>query len=300
MHTLITITIISYTSNTKTYSYTMEEEQQNLPIALLPKVANYLPCTSCLSLLMAMAPSSITSQHVPSVAVKAIAASCEDRDNLDFKDVQDMIGRSLTDDDIRWVLLAVDGVNNIKSLKLTHCFGVTGAGLAPLRGSVVLERIDLSLVGDYESPIIDGDAKISVYHVVPTLNSIVDSDDNSLVHVQFPKQWSDEESDLLTAFLEVYNNVLVSRQNPCLAPSFEQAQPGCQNVCRGELVSVSGQKCCYTCLKYICNECDEDREFYESVESCDSCEKSFCCGCTSLWRCGQCDDKTCEGCGGNW
>ena len=143
--------------------------------------------------------------------------------------------------------------------------------------------------------------KISVYHVVPVLNSILDSDSNSLVHVQFPKQWSTEESDLLTAFLEVYNNVLVSRQNPCLAPLPNGEQPECHNVCVGELVSVSGQKCCYTCLKYICNECDEDRELFKSVESCDSCEKSYCCGCTSMWGCDQCHLVTCEGCGGgNW
>ena len=79
---------------------------------------------------------------------------------LDFKYIQDMCGRSLTDDDIRWVLSAIDGVNTIKSLKLTHCFNITGECLESLSRSTVLERIDLSLVDDHESPYFDEDAKL--------------------------------------------------------------------------------------------------------------------------------------------
>ena len=81
---------------------------------------------------------------------------------LDFKLIQDMCGRSLTDDDIRWVLLAIDGVNTIKSLKLTHCFNITGECLESLSGSTVLERIDLSLAEDNESPYFDEDTKLSL------------------------------------------------------------------------------------------------------------------------------------------
>lgn len=234
-------------------------------------------------------------QEQPSRIAGSILNANFDFESLNFKDVQDMIGRSLTDDDIHRLLLAVDGVNKINSLKLTHCFGVTGAGLAPLRGSTVLERIDLSLVGDYESPIIDGDTSISVYHVVPTLNSILDTDGNSLVHIQFPRQWSieDEENDLLTAFLEVYNNVLVSRQNPCLAGDHE-----CERVCGGKLVSAKGQtSCCNICLKYVCDECEEK---YKFVECCELCEKPYCCECTSLLHCDECHKRVCGGCGGRW
>lgn len=45
-------------------------------------------------------------------------------------------------------------------LKLTHCFSVVGHGLEPLRGSTVLERIDLGLVRTFEVPIALDDALI--------------------------------------------------------------------------------------------------------------------------------------------
>ena len=92
---------------------------------------------------------------------------------LDFKLIQDMCGRTLTDDDIRWVLLAIDGVNTIKSLKLTHCFNITGECLESLSGSTVLERIDLSLAEDNESPYFDEDTKLSFDVVVVVLESIL-------------------------------------------------------------------------------------------------------------------------------
>jgi len=57
------------------------------------------------------------SSHEPSTLSKSImTASQESWDSIDFKDVQDTYERSLTDNDIRWILLCVDGVNKIKSL----------------------------------------------------------------------------------------------------------------------------------------------------------------------------------------
>jgi len=224
----------------------MEEEQKYLPIALLPKVATYLSRTSCLSLLMAMAPPSITSQHVPSAAVKAIAASGMNWDNLDFKDVQDMIGRSLTDDDIRWVLIAIDGVNKIKLLRLTHCFGVTGAGLSPLRESTKLETIDL----DRENP---GNT-LSEEEVVPILSSILDREDNSLSCVSFPIRWLNDWSDVLSSFLERLNSALMIRIHEDDRDDF------------------------------FCESCGERYvEGCIGVGTCGQCEKETCEGCGKYW-----------------
>ena len=68
--------------------------------------------------------------------------------------------------------MAIDGVHKIKSLKLTNCFGITGSGLEPLRGSTVLQYIDLSLVGDHENPSIDPEPPISASVVIPEVYSI--------------------------------------------------------------------------------------------------------------------------------
>jgi len=195
---------------------------------------------------MAMAPQSITSQHVPSAAVKAIAASCEDWDNIEFKDVQDMIGRSLADDDVRWVLIAIDGVNKIKSLKLTHCFGITGAGLSPLRGSRVLESIDLSRGNTSDT--------LSEEEVVSILSSVLDRKDNSLSYVGFPCQWRKDWSDVLSSFLERFNDALMIRIHEDDRDDF------------------------------LCEDCGERYvEGCIDVWQCSQCETKTCEGCGNYW-----------------
>jgi len=106
------------------------------------------------------------SQQPPDISTAVVNASRENWENIDLKDIQDICGRSLNDDDVSWILLCIDAVNNVKSLKLTNCIGIAGAGLEPLRNSTVLERIDLSLVGDHENPTINPEPIISVSTVV--------------------------------------------------------------------------------------------------------------------------------------
>ena len=55
-------------------------------------------------------------------------------------------------------------------------------------GSVELERIDLSLVGDHEHPTINPEPPISVSAVVIILDSITGTEGNSLLHLQLPKK----------------------------------------------------------------------------------------------------------------
>ena len=108
--------------------------------------------------------------------------------STDLEDIQDICGRSLNDDYVRWILLAIDAVTNDKSLKLTnYCLVISGA-IEPLRGSVELERIDLSLVGDHEHPTINPEPPISVSAVVTILDSITGTEGNSLLHLQLPKK----------------------------------------------------------------------------------------------------------------
>ena len=78
----------------------------------------------------------------------------------------------INDKELKWISLAIDGLHKIKSLKLTNCIGITGSGLEPLRGSTVLQYIDLSLVGDHENPSIDPEPPISASVVIPEVYSI--------------------------------------------------------------------------------------------------------------------------------
>ena len=144
----------------------------DLPGSLLPNVASFLPSISCISFAMSMVTNKQPLDGTPSTISIAIAnASSEKWESLDFKDIQEGVygGRNLTDDDIRWVLLCIDAQNKTKSLKFTNCNGITGSGLEPIRESVVLERIDLSLVGDHEDPNIYNEPAISAPVVLPIL-----------------------------------------------------------------------------------------------------------------------------------
>ena len=76
-------------------------------------------------------------------------------DILDFGEIEIKLASKLSDDDIEKVLLCIDAVNSVKKLKLANCVNITGAGLEPLRGSLVIEQIDLSLTGEHENHLRD-------------------------------------------------------------------------------------------------------------------------------------------------
>ena len=71
---------------------------------------------------------------------------------MDFVDLPRALASRLTDDDVGAVLVCIDAANNLKRLKLTHCFNVAGTCLEPLRRSTVLEYLDLELVRQFERP----------------------------------------------------------------------------------------------------------------------------------------------------
>ena len=258
----------------------------DFPDALLVRSAEYLSNTSCVSFAMALNPQMMSRQ--PSDLSTAISrASRENWEHIDLKDIQDIRGRSLTDDDVRWILLAIDAVNNVKSLKVTNCVGITGAGLEPLRGSTVLERIDLSLVGDHENPTINPEPPISVSTIVPILDSIIGAEGNSLVHVQLPKKWREERSNILTQFLQRFDTKLNDRRLECSKHPAE--------ICEGsdeyELALVYWQDddvcygmtglTCYECKNNFCLSCYENGNF----NICRICEKWYCEDCKIVAHC---------------
>ena len=90
----------------------------DLPDSLLVRSAEYLSNTSCVSFAMALTSPRLM-HHQPSTISKSIArASRESWESIDLKDMQDICGNSLNDSEVKWILLAIDGVHKIKSLKM--------------------------------------------------------------------------------------------------------------------------------------------------------------------------------------
>eukprot|EP00581_Thalassiosira_minuscula_P007285 CAMPEP_0183709908 /NCGR_PEP_ID=MMETSP0737-20130205/5850_1 /TAXON_ID=385413 /ORGANISM="Thalassiosira miniscula, Strain CCMP1093" /LENGTH=196 /DNA_ID=CAMNT_0025938125 /DNA_START=8 /DNA_END=595 /DNA_ORIENTATION=- len=171
----------------------------DLPDALLIAVAEFLPKT-----LVALFSSvfSTVKSGLPSATSKAIVSFFRETkydepwEVLDFLDVEKSLRVKLTDDDISEVLKCTDAKNKLKTLKLTHCFQVSGRGLELLRGSAVLEQLDLSLVGLHEPPeliFFNGmrvlSPHISEEYALPILDSLIENDCSLLMQMQFPQKW---------------------------------------------------------------------------------------------------------------
>ena len=189
-------------------------------------------------------------------------------------------------------MLAIDGVDKIKSLYFTNCTSITGVGLQPLTGSTVLERIDLSLVYLDRNPTIDPEPPISVSVVVPILNSIIEREDNVLEHVQpqLPKKWRVERSNVLTQFLQRFDRVLNGRRYPCfkcgkVCQRFENEYSyelvhwgqGENDAAEYGVVSLS----CHHCEKNFCGGCENEYDY----NFCRTCERYYCRECNNVNYC---------------
>ena len=246
-------------------------------------------------------------------------------DFVDFEDVDKVLAVKLTDGDIGGLLVCINAVNTIKKLKLKGCVNITGRALEPLRGSKVLEQIDLSLVGAEgtwnESPDLPFVPDISSEVVIPILDSIIDVEGSALEHIQLPKKWRVEQSDLLRHFLARYNRALNSRELTC-SHKQRYKDPPCGETCHDfedtPLVphDVEHQDfgiqhfTCYECQKHFCEEHSEWMvpgvcEICEKVAcndchkttSCDECYKFVCWKCTRIEYCDSCDRDLCYECG---
>mmetsp|Transcript_3606 Transcript_3606/g.7592 ORF Transcript_3606/g.7592 Transcript_3606/m.7592 type:complete len:383 (-) Transcript_3606:10-1158(-) len=279
----------------------------NLPTGALAHVSSYLAAPSRALFAVAL-------DHRDVDSSSAIAG--DDWEALDFGDIEKDLAAKLSDDDIRGVLLSIDAVNNLKRLRLTNCINISGAGLDPLRGSTIIQHIDLSLVGDHESAKLDPEPPISCAEVLPILDSIIErGEDCSLEHLQLPNEWRKErntESDF-HAFLTRFNNYLSSRADVCLKCSCNLSENN-----EIQMIDLAGSEygtqnyTCYDCMNKYCYEC-EDHLFGCYIRLCHRCEKSYCahcqtvdyctcCGfsycvdCIDSKQCSQCEENTCLDC----
>eukprot|EP00984_Skeletonema_dohrnii_P008417 scaffold3090_cov75-Skeletonema_dohrnii-CCMP3373.AAC.1 len=242
----------------------------DLPSGVLTHVANYLAPPS-----RALFAASLTTENAAASDERNTAIVGNEWTTLDFGDIEEDLAARLSDGDISAVLQCVDAVNRLKTLKLTNCMHIKGAGLEPLRGSIKIEQIDLSLVGKHKSPNIRPEPSISREFVLPILDSIIEAEDCSLRHVQFPSAWSAWGMEDYEQILRRYNEMLVNHGISCLKCNVnlppEDESWGC--------IRYGSQKyTCYECLKHYCEVCTDDDDGY-MLSYCRLCERRLCVDC---------------------
>ena len=196
---------------------------------------------------------------------------------------------------------------------LTGCTNITGRGLQTLRNSVVLEQIDLSLVGKEDTQSqrsVSLESKISRKSVLPILERIISSNRCSLKYVQLPKKW--DGSSKVRSFKDRYNEML--NRSLCCSKCHITVEPETETDESDDealpmwYTSTLQSHVCYGCLKSFCNQCQYGSLLFRSahlpipgtstipVSECQHCEKSFCVECASVDRCSSCDLFRCNEC----
>jgi hypothetical protein len=260
----------------------------DLPVEALTHVADYLAAPSRVLFDIALFSGD------PTIAAEGRRAITGDQwDILDFGDVEKDLAVKLTDDDVQAVLLRVDAVNKVKRLKLTNCVNITGAGLEPLRGSAIIEQIDLSLVGQHQSPILNTDPQIRCGIVLPILDSIIHTEGFSLKHLQFPHVWRRERSteSEFHAFLGRYNEMWRNQGPRCLKCNCDLCEETFRGMCT--LAGNYGEHAhtCFGCLNQYCYDCTNGYDDH-MLRYCSHCHRDYCEDCLEMS--GGCDDRGCN------
>eukprot|EP00984_Skeletonema_dohrnii_P021423 scaffold10700_cov90-Skeletonema_dohrnii-CCMP3373.AAC.2 len=260
----------------------------DLPSGILAHAASFLAEPSRILFAVALDRNSAASPNERSAAIVGNEWSI-----LDFGEIEKDLAAKLTDDDIEKVLLCIDAVNKVKRLKLANCVNITGAGLEPLRGSIVIEQIGLSLVAHHKSPSIYPAPPISCNHVIPVLDSIIEREGCALRHLQFPQVWREEPStdSEFHQFLLRYNQMWENREHVgCL--ECNQNLPYSGNKWIGTSTHLRGygtqDHTCYDCFKHYCYDC--------KIDFCWTCQTDYCEDCTTISDCKYCDNSHCNDC----
>ena len=240
-------------------------------------VTSYLSRPSCALFATAMSATSPSWQNYnlvyqPSATTKAIVSSTQ-WETLDFEGVEKDLAAKLADADIFAVLQCTNAKDMLRKLKLAGCVNITGGGLMPLTGSIVLEQIDLSLVDKHaEYQHIYPLPKIMEDVVLPIFDSIIAVDGCVLKHIQFPtRKWQQtyrivdqEVVRRINQFWDRYNHYLNNRGLSCAV---------CDGSMENSYLYFDGQQdnMCYVCLKPFCKDCESN---LDNIRCCgSSCRK---------------------------
>jgi hypothetical protein len=186
---------------------------------------------------------------------------------------------------------------------MTNCINITGAGLEPLRGSAIIEQIDLSLVGEQQSPWLRPEPPISCDHVLPILDSIIEREGCSLKHLQFPKKWRKDQEEPSTdsefhALLLRYNQMWTSRGAISCLECNQNLPPHRDiwietRICR--FYGIQLHTCC-CCLAHYCYKCETEERERRMLYSCVKCERDYCTDCSKTHLCRSCEEYYCIDC----
>ncbi len=307
----------------------------DLPIESLTHVASYLttPSRALFTVALALAhvdsskknPGTLWRQYERhAVSIDTITAlNGYNRDTLDFADVETDLASRLSDYDVHAVLIIIDAANRLKTLRLSHCTNITGSCLEPLRGSLVLEKIDLSLVGDNESPKIEMDPTahlpiMSFEHILPILDSIIHRNGNSLRHIQFPHisraivlgkyPGSSEFRQFVTRYNEMWKKRGVIGCSKCHADINACGDTAYMHSNRWMHIFGIQFNTCYGCTRHFCDDCsskvvvaddEKGRIDTQMLAFCTHCQKYYCADCKRMERCQVgigCDKYVCSDC----
>lgn len=266
----------------------------DLPDGLLVGISSYLAKPSVA--LFALSMTADSDQQTETDTSKAIISSTN-WNTLDFGDVEKRLAARLSDNDIGKILRCVDAVNNLRILKLAGCVNFTGSGLDVLRSSVVIQQIDLSLVGKHESPLVIPEPLLAEDVVLPILDDIISRGRrSSLKQLELPKKWRLEQSTQMTQFLVRYDRYLASQRYNCSK---------CDRVCVDEVdyewIGLASDKW-YGIQNFTCSEClvhfcyREDCEDENRLDWCKKCEKESCKSCSARYYCNNCEEEFCNDC----
>lgn len=195
----------------------------HLPDVVLAMISEHLSWHSALCFAAAItAPSASWSKTKwkcePSVTSKAIISAWmqehhdpeDDAHPWEQIDVGVLMGRekasTLTDGELGGILTCINAKSVVKRLSLTFCTNIDGSGLEPLRGSSILEQVDLCMVEKQSDPnFVRPKPMLSKDLVIPILDSIVDAEGSSLKQIQLPSAWkiSEFRALLLTLCKEI-------------------------------------------------------------------------------------------------
>ena len=172
---------------------------------------------------------------------------------MTLEQLKKTLAEKLTDKDLRDVLLCTNSVRTVTTLRLANCINLTGAGLEPLRGSRVIEHIDLSLVPDHTSPLLDPEPPLSQDLVLPILSTIVGN--GRLRLIEFPKAWRQNNERDFEAFenaaeFDPFNQLLESfelNMNRRCIECCDEIEPNFSNEAEG-----TQRFTCYRCYETYC------------------------------------------------
>ena len=215
---------------------------------------------------------------------------------LDFIDIPKSLASKLTDDDLSAMLVCIDAKLNLKRLNLTYCVGIIGQGLEPLRGSTVLEKLDLALVRQMEMPQAFNDMQLSEEVVYDILYGILEVDGNKFQRLQVPLAWCNNGennclSERLTQLIDIHDLAFMNEKNLCAYFGYDNAQSLFRQLDKLHNVRNSRGDVTDWCIGHgNCKGGDFD--------ICADCNKVMCCGCDDLDMCNndECNIVSCSNC----